>query len=48
MKNRQPKRKKALKMLTNQEKEFGVNPFDSFAWSDRKRKIKEKINDNKS
>lgn len=41
-KNKHPKLKKANKMLTKQEREWGIRPFDSFAWQDRKRKMKEK------
>lgn len=41
--NKHPKRKMAMKMMTNQEKKFGITVFDSFAWLDRKRIIKQRI-----
>lgn len=43
MKNRQPKRKLAAKMMTKQEREWNTPVFDSFAWQDRKRAIKKRL-----
>lgn len=43
MKNKHPKREMASKMLTKQERKFGVTPFDSFAWMDRSRIIRERV-----
>lgn len=36
MKNKHPKRKLAMSMMTQGERERKISPFDSYAWSRRK------------
>ena len=43
-KNKHPKRKLAMKMLTRQERLDGVSPFNSVQWNFRNKNIKKRIN----
>ena len=43
MKNKHPKRKLAIKMLTKKEREEHINPFNGLAWEWRKDDIRFRV-----